>query len=289
MPLPAFAAERRAVPHATAARLPVIGLCQSCSSTVAMGQTDRQTDRRTPDSCIVPAPHTMRAVPTNTNISTSAPSACETCLQQAGLHQCPFSSRRHPAEPSDTGRSSALSARRQATPAWLDSAWGSCVSARTGPLWGRAGWCRSALPRTARSWLSRRLRGDAALPCCPDARPRLAAHQQIHKTSCYSKKVKVFQDSGKTRQCLNIKTSSSYAIYTVSQNNPSRNSHHKLKRNSPPILCICQVFRNSSSLCFSTQVPKQIPGLCRILSFNFISRTKLNVHDFPGRSKNITF
>jgi len=29
-----------------------------------MGQTDRQTDGRTPDRCIDPAPHTMRAVPT---------------------------------------------------------------------------------------------------------------------------------------------------------------------------------------------------------------------------------
>ena len=42
--LPAFAAERRAAARATAAQLQATRLCQSCSSAVAKGQTDRQTD-----------------------------------------------------------------------------------------------------------------------------------------------------------------------------------------------------------------------------------------------------
>jgi len=42
--LPAFAAERRAAARATAAQLQATGLCQSCFSTVAKGQTERQTD-----------------------------------------------------------------------------------------------------------------------------------------------------------------------------------------------------------------------------------------------------
>jgi len=79
--LPAFAAERRA-----AARLRLTAGPPTAANPHAaagcggqMGQTDRQTDGRTPYRSTEPAPHTMLAMPLNTGWSAAD---CQRCRLQ---------------------------------------------------------------------------------------------------------------------------------------------------------------------------------------------------------------
>jgi len=69
--LPAFAAERRAAPRATAAQLTASrrpNCIKAAPPLFQPGQIDEQTDGRTPYCYIDPASHTMRAVPAANNI-----------------------------------------------------------------------------------------------------------------------------------------------------------------------------------------------------------------------------
>jgi len=103
------------------------------------------------------------------------PWACESFPRPAAPPRCRSSSLRRPAVLSDTGRPFVSPVRPQEIQIWPDSTSGSCVSARTSPLWGRAGWCPSVRRMIAQSWLFQQPRGVAASPCCLCLRLRLAA------------------------------------------------------------------------------------------------------------------
>jgi len=61
MTLPGFAAERRRLPHGVRSASTESSAASPSAAIVTVGRWDRQTDGRTTDSYIDPAPHTMGA------------------------------------------------------------------------------------------------------------------------------------------------------------------------------------------------------------------------------------